>query len=518
MNTSDFGKVALTCLLPALFVSLPLMTGCGNSEKNQGEQIATVPQQELEEQFGLLQSLASENKWNDALQKVDLLIADVRYSSYLDSLLSQKISFLLSANELEKAKAFSVEAWKKHPTHAPNIANQIFSFFFQQKMFSAALAWSKELTGKDSPVPENVRNSFLFQQIRAAIALKDAKEASAVILQIPITDEPSKMQLESILAERIEKGDADLVNQIISPLLEGKDKTFFLPIALRCNIAQKQWSDAEKRFQQVVKELPDEQLVRACRIYFTAAKKGGVANQAEAGAKMVIESVPEKIRSAKLSARIWVDCGIRKDMKELPTRLDFLLNAKIDPNQVGDLLDQYFYRNIDDQTWVKDLCERGAKLIPLCTDTNTVNALKVKILDGSFITENYATAVSMLEKGIPGKDETWHKMSIPKVKAHLALKQNNPREAVRWFREFMNIWKEQKQEEEFDPTTGIAYSKEWILGRNALRVAKILESIPDKAEAAKAKEEAKGYFKIAKEKAAKDPEAMKLLNQETTGL
>jgi len=144
----------------------------------------------------------------------------------------------------------------------------------------------------------------------------------------------------------------------------------------------------------------------------------------------------------------------------------------------------------------------------------------VKVLDGAFIVENYDLAIHMLEQGIPGKDKTWHEMSLPKVKAHRAMAQKKPREAVKYFREFMNSWLASDQEEEYDPTSGIAYSREWLLGRNAFRIAGILDSIPDKAEADKARAEAKAFFKVALEKAKGDTEAMKLLNEEIkkTGL
>ena len=79
----------------------------------------------------------------------------------------------------------------------------------------------------------------------------------------------------------------------------------------------------------------------------------------------------------------------------------------------------------------------------------------------------------------------------------------------------MDCWINSKQEEEYDPTSGIAYSKEWILGRNANRIANILDSIPDKAEADKAREEAKNYFRTAIKKAAADAEATKLIKEET---
>jgi hypothetical protein len=124
----------------------------------------------------------------------------------------------------------------------------------------------------------------------------------------------------------------------------------------------------------------------------------------------------------------------------------------------------------------------------------------------------------MLEKGIPGKDPAWHAMSLPKVKAHRAQARKNPRDAVKYYREFMQCWETGDKEEEFDPTSGIAYSKEWILARNASRIAEILQSIPDEAEAAKARDEARAFFKIAIEKAKDDEAATKLVTAEAAKL
>jgi hypothetical protein len=195
--------------------------------------------------------------------------------------------------------------------------------------------------------------------------------------------------------------------------------------------------------------------------------------------------------------------------------LEALLNAHVSPVQVGNLFDRYFYEMVNDLDVIRSLCALGERILSVCKDENTVNNVKVKILDGAFLVENYDLAVQMLEQGIPGKDKTWHEMSIPKVKAHRAMAQKNPREAVKCFREFMNAWVTSNQEEEYDPTSGIAYSREWILGRNANRIAKILDSIPDKAEADKARAEAKEYFKVAVEKAKADAEATRLIKEET---
>jgi hypothetical protein len=123
-------------------------------------------------------------------------------------------------------------------------------------------------------------------------------------------------------------------------------------------------------------------------------------------------------------------------------------------------------------------------------------------------------AVEMLEKGIPGKDKEWHDTTIPKVKAHRALAKNKPLEAIENFRQFMTEWKNAKQTEEFDPSTGMAYSREWILGRNAVRISKIYASIPDAENQKKALVEADDYFKEALTKVDKNSEELKALTKE----
>jgi hypothetical protein len=232
----------------------------------------------------------------------------------------------------------------------------------------------------------------------------------------------------------------------------------------------------------------------------------------------VILTALEKTDSVNLASRIWVESGVVADKKRLAERLDALLDAKVSPIQVGNLFDRYFYEMVADPDIIRRLCTIGERIIAVCTDESTVNNVKVKVLDGAFIVENYDLAVHMLEQGIPGKDKAWHDMSLPKVKAHRAMVQKKPREAVQYFREFMNTWINSKQEEEFDPTSGIAYSREWILGRNANRIAGILDSIPDTVEADKARAEAKAYFKIAIQKASKDAEATRLITEETKGM
>jgi hypothetical protein len=131
--------------------------------------------------------------------------------------------------------------------------------------------------------------------------------------------------------------------------------------------------------------------------------------------------------------------------KLLPERLDALLNAKVSPIQVGSLFDRYFYEMVDDLDIIRRLCTIGERILSVCKDKDTVSNVTVKVLDGAFIVDNFDLAIHMLEEGIPGKDKAWHDMSLPKVKAHRAMAQHKPREAVKYFRQFMNAWIESKR-------------------------------------------------------------------------
>ena len=280
-------------------------------------------------------------------------------------------------------------------------------------------------------------------------------------------------------------------------------------------LAQNQDTKIVAALNEGVVKWPDDQLLKMLRAVFPTLQKSKKTEIIEQTCKEVFSTATGKASSVNYVSRIWVESGVAANKKLLPERLDALLNAKVSPIQVGNLFDRYFYEMVADLDTIKKLCSLGERILAVCTDENTVNNVKVKVLDGAFITENYDLAVHMLEQGIPGKDKTWHEMSLPKVKAHRAMAQNKPREAVQYFRDFMNAWITSKQEEEFDPTSGIAYSREWILGRNANRIAGILDAVPDKDEADKARAEAKEYFRIAIQKASKDAEATKLLKEET---
>jgi hypothetical protein len=283
---------------------------------------------------------------------------------------------------------------------------------------------------------------------------------------------------------------------------------------LKNRIAAKDWEKLPESIIACATRLPENVSVPLLRQSFDAMKKNQQLDLMEKTSQQTYQAAINKPLVVRIATATWINASVSKDRTLLPARLEALLKDKVAPEQVGILFDRYFYNMIDALEIVKQLCAVGEQILSATKDESTLQSVKLKILDGAFLTENYDLAVQMLEQGIPGKDKEWHDTTLPKVKAHRALAQNKPLEAIEHFRHFMTEWKNAKQTEEFDPATGLAYSREWILGRNALRIAKIYGSIPDAENQKKAMAEASEYFKVALTKVDKDSQELKALTKE----
>ena len=515
----SYVSVALLIETPVLF-----LTGCKPSREKIAAQEAVLSQ-EIEALFARVQVLQSENQIDAAMTLIDNGLANPKYAGQKARFVTQKIELLLVQNKDQMAGAFILQTLKSEPEIVRAAFGNIYNYYQQRNRHPDIRTWCKRLLEPDSGLPQDLKGQVLSWQLSAALAMADEEGSTNSLGEIltGLKPEDAAPIIQQALDDLIDAGQHKLVLTLIRHV-EGKKtesplySNLFVTLSLRCVLAAKDWENMTPTFNVCVAQLSDDQLLTLSRAVFPALQKNGQLSLIEQLSKHVIDTAIEKTNSVNNASRIWVENGVLTNKKTLPERLLTLLNARVSPVQVGSLFDRYFYEMTDDLEIIRSLCTLGERILAVCSDEATVNNVKVKILDGAFITENFDLAVHMLEQGIPGKDKAWHEMSLPKVKAHRAMAQKNPREAVRYFRDFMNAWIASDQKEEFDPTSGIAYSREWILGRNANRIAGILETIPDKTEADKARAEAKMYFKTAIEKAAGDAEASKLLKEETRNM
>ena len=382
-------------------------------------------------------------------------------------------------------------------------------------IFSGCSYNAKELLAREDKLRQDCES-----QLSIAASGKDLVALNAAIdkANAKLKPEVALLMVQQTIDRMICAGDFEAVEKTMAAILARKKLKNFHGMAaasvLKNRVGAKRWDALPELIITCVTRLPEEASVPLVRQSIDALKKNKQLDILDKTCPQVWRAAAKKPDVIRMATSTWVDVGIAKDRKLLPSRLDVLLKEKISPAQVGILFNRHFYAMIDSAEIVKQLCAVGAKILVCCKDESIIQSVKLKMLDGAFVAENYDLAVEMLEKGIPGKDQEWHAVTLPKVKAHRALAKNKPLEAIDHFRQFMTEWKNAKKTEEFDPSTGIAYSREWILGRNALRIAKIYATIPDAEKQKETLVEANEYFKVALTKVEKNSEELKALTKE----
>ena len=149
--------------------------------------------------------------------------------------------------------------------------------------------------------------------------------------------------------------------------------------------------------------------------------------------------------------------------------------------------------------------------------TPAANALKERRLDGYFLSNDFDGAIKYLEtEGAPNRTPAWCTGTAAKLRAHKAMAAKDNKEAIKQllvFGDFM-LSDEQKDFEDCDPTTGIVYSREWVVARNYMRCANMSRELNDAANADKYFAEAKTHFATAHEKAKDDQKSLETLREE----
>ena len=165
---------------------------------------------------------------------------------------------------------------------------------------------------------------------------------------------------------------------------------------------------------------------------------------------------------------------------------------------------------------IKEMLAFSETLLPLCTKDGAIS-LTERRLDGFFLVGDYDSAISLLESGkITSRTPAWCKGTAAKLRAHKAMDAKNNKEAISQLQVFIDFMlsDEQKDFEDCDPTTGIFYSREWVVARNYMRCFNMAAEMKDAAKAAEFKELAKKNFAIALQKAKDDQKSLPILKEE----
>ena len=226
----------------------------------------------------------------------------------------------------------------------------------------------------------------------------------------------------------------------------------------------------------------------------------------------------------KKSLHVWFEKG--EDGQECPCRFwtlraEFQTRVPYDfiGQQTENMIIRFAGNDKDTKTDVprlKELIAFSETLMPLCTK-DEANSLTERRLDGFFLVGDYDSAINLLESGkIASHTPAWCKGTAAKLRAHKAMDAKDHKEAIKQLLVFIDFMlsDEQKDFEDCDPTTGIFYSREWVVARNYMRCFNMATAMKDAAKAVEFKELAKKNFAIALTKAKDDQKSLPVLKEE----
>ena len=144
--------------------------------------------------------------------------------------------------------------------------------------------------------------------------------------------------------------------------------------------------------------------------------------------------------------------------------------------------------------------------------------LRERLLDAHFVSNDFDGAVAILEKGLPGHSENWCKAAIAKIRAHQAEEQKNDAEALKQFIAFGEAMAAEPDNgmPEYDPSTGVAYCRAWVLAKNFRRCAEYAKKTGKEAESAEFLAKAKEFYgkALAYTTESEDAKSLEVLNKE----
>lgn len=168
-----------------------------------------------------------------------------------------------------------------------------------------------------------------------------------------------------------------------------------------------------------------------------------------------------------------------------------------------------------DKDNIKKLIAFSDTFMPKCSATSA-NSILERCLDGYFLVKDYPNAIKILEKGLANRSPAWCAGTAAKLRFHIAEEAKNWADAEKNLLEFNKFMMsdEQKNFEDCDPTTGIIYSREWVVAKNLLRCAECASKQNAAERVKKYKAEAKALFTTALEKAKDDKKSLEALQKE----
>jgi len=194
---------------------------------------------------------------------------------------------------------------------------------------------------------------------------------------------------------------------------------------------------------------------------------------------------------------------------------------KVPRTHLAGLVEDVFIRfagngfpNAEAQARIRKVIAFAEELEPSLSPSDA-KSLRERLLDAHFLVNDFDGAVAILEKGLPGHTENWCKAAIAKIRAHQAEEKKDDAEALKQFIAFGEAMEAEPDSgvPEYDPTSGVAYCRSWVLAKNARRCSEYAKKTGKDGDSAAFLEKAKALYAKALEE-TDDEKSLSVLKKE----
>ena len=170
--TKNSKPLCVSFFLIAVCIIFSLNSGCKPSEKRIKEQQA-ASEQIAENTFDKIAKLESEQKFAEAEKLVTSAMQDNSLAAHRDRLLSRKSELLTRQDKTSETEDLIISYLKKEPAITQNALNDLFHYYYNNKMFEKSIAFSDRILISETKLPDSILTSILSQRLAAAIGTED---------------------------------------------------------------------------------------------------------------------------------------------------------------------------------------------------------------------------------------------------------------------------------------------------------------------------------------------------------
>lgn len=490
-----------------------LLAGCGAKEGKDAQSedgaapepemtaLSEVPPSPLHDLYIAVDTKLEAGDKEGATRMMVGALDDAKFAEQKAELFTTLVRFLLYTEQVDEAKTRFLNIIRTEPELAMPGFDLIYGHYVQQGDAAATLEWVRQLLLQPL-TPEMKRPAMEWLLVALLETGADdelVERLGTFVAEFPVDDAAQVLQRLCTTAQQAQK--YATVDRMLDTVEAGgkKDESALAQVLLTgrvlAQLGREQWDAVDAAMPKAIDVLPDSSLQMLFANVASAMRRAKVPARLETVAEKLLRSVAvEKTNARNAAAREWVSAAVDQgNLALVPQRIGELIALKIPPRQVHSSISRHFYAMLEQPAIVKDMLVQADVLSPLLEEDSTRNALRALMLDACFVTEDYDRALKLLEERIADRDDEWHTMAIAKVKAHKALQEKKVDEAVKLFREFMEIIAKSKEDSP-DPVSNVVHTRDMILGRNAKRIGDIYRDAGRADDAKKAYAEAKSLY------------------------